>query len=141
MNAPADRIEYSNTPADPEAYFALFETTGWNEMYRRTPEELQRTLQNSWYLVTAMHGDELVGAGRVVSDGIQYAVVFDMIVAPAWQGRGIGSEILKRLLARCDEAKIRDVLLFAASGTYEFYRRHGFARRPKDAPGMIMRRS
>jgi N-acetylglutamate synthase-like GNAT family acetyltransferase len=136
-----DRIEYSNAPADPAAYFSLFETTGWNEMYRRTAEELERTLQNSWHLVTAMHDNELVGSGRLVSDGVQYAVVFDMIVAPQWQGRGIGSEILKRLLARCDEAGIRDVLLFAASGTEDFYLRHGFVRRPKDAPGMIIRRT
>jgi GNAT superfamily N-acetyltransferase len=141
MKARDDRIEYSNTPADPAAYFALFETTGWNEMYCRTAEELERTLQNSWFLVSAMNGDELVGAGRLVSDGIQYAVIFDMIVAPEWQGRGIGSEILKRLLTRCDEAGIRDVLLFAASGTEPFYRSHGFAPRPEDAPGMIMRRT
>lgn len=141
MNAPAERVVYSNAAAEPAAYFALFETTGWNEMYRRTEEELERTLRNSWYLVTAMHGEELVGAGRLVSDGIQYAVVFDMIVAPRWQGRGIGSEILRRLLARCDQAGIRDVLLFAASGTEPFYRSYGFTPRPEDAPGMIMRRT
>jgi N-acetylglutamate synthase-like GNAT family acetyltransferase len=141
MSAPEKGILYSDTAAEPAAYFALFETTGWNEIYRRTEEELARTLRNSWHLVTATHDGELVGAGRLVSDGIQYAVVFDMIVAPEWQGRGIGSEILRRLLARCDEAGIRDVLLFAARGTESFYRSHGFAPRPEDAPGMIMRRS
>jgi GNAT superfamily N-acetyltransferase len=91
-------------------------------------------------VISAYHDTTLIGAGRLVSDGILYAVVFDMIVTPDWQGRGIGSEILNRLLDRCNAAGIRDVLLFAARGTEGFYRRHGFVPRSQNAPGMMMRR-
>ena len=141
MDAETSAIVYSDRRPEPAAYHALFETTGWNEMYGRTAEELADSLRGSWLVLTAHRGDELVGVGRLVSDGVQYAVVFDLIVAPAWQGRGVGSTILRHLLSRCEEAEIRDVLLFAARGTEPFYRRFRFAPRPADAPGMILRRA
>lgn len=123
------------------AYAALFETTDWNEMYRASPGELARGLEASWHAVSAEEDGRLVGFGRLLSDGVLYAVVFDMIVAPDRRRRGIGSRILEMLLARCAEAGIRDVLLFSARGTPGFYRRFGFVPRPEDAPGMILRRT
>jgi hypothetical protein len=33
-------------------------------------------------------------------------------------------------------SRIRDIKLFAAKGTYDFYRRLSFAERGADAPGM-----
>lgn len=134
-------ITYENRSPDPTAYAELYETSGWNAMYRCTPAELEESLRRSWFFVSALRDETLLGTGRLVSDGVLYAVVFDMIVAPDWRGRGVGSEILRRLLERCEVAGIRDVLLFAARGTESFYRRHGFAPRPADAPGMILRRA
>ncbi len=62
-----------------------------------------------------------------------------MIVLPEAQGRGIGREILRRLLARCAAAGISDIQLFAARGKADFYAAQGFAVRPADAPGMQYR--
>jgi GNAT superfamily N-acetyltransferase len=140
MNASVPSIVYEEGLPAPGPYLALFETTGWNEMYRCSADELESALRRSWYAISAYREGVLVGFGRLVSDGVLYAVVFDMVVAPDLQRRGIGSEILNRLLARCADAGIRDVLLFAARGTESFYRGHGFTARPADAPGMILRR-
>jgi len=133
-------LSFSEDPPDPESYLALFETTGWNDMYRRTADELAQAIRRSWLFLGAYREGKLVGAGRVVSDGVQYAVIFDMIVAPEQQGRGIGTAILRHFLRRCESAGIRDILLFAAEGVAPFYRRHGFVDRPESAPGMILRR-
>lgn len=138
---PDFEIVYEERAPDVEAYAELFETTGWNSMYGCSPPELEKCLERSWCLVAAYTGDTLVGAGRLMSDGILYAVVFDMIVAPAFRGRGIGSGILRRMLENAESAGIRDVLLFSARGVREFYSRHGFAQRPEDAPGMLLRRA
>jgi len=140
MSGTASSVTYSDRAPDAAAYLALFETTGWNAMYRCTAAELGDSLRGSWHVISAHHDTTLIGAGRLVSDGVLYAVVFDMIVTPDWQGRGVGSEILRRLLDRCDVTGIRDILLFAARGTEDFYRRHGFVPRSLDAPGMILRR-
>lgn len=134
-------FRYTEELPEAEAYLRLFETTGWNEIYAQPADALGRGLEGSWHVVAAYEGDILVGVGRTLSDGVQYAVIFDMIVHPSRQGRGIGSEILRRLLERCDDAGIRDVLLFAAEGVRGFYEGHGFEARPHSAPGMIRRRA
>ncbi|MBU0754636.1 MAG: GNAT family N-acetyltransferase, partial [Planctomycetes bacterium] len=102
--------------------------------------ELRKALLHSWHRIAAYEGDELVGVGRLVSDGVLYAVIFDMIVTPRLKGRGIGSEMVRRLKTHCRKNGIRDLLLFSAKGTKAFYEKHGFQARPEDAPGMILRR-
>lgn len=125
---------------NPAEYLALFETTGWNESYGVTAEELGDANARSWYVVSAYDADRLVAFGRVVSDGVLHAMVYDMIVQPEYQRAGLGSEVLSRLLERCREANIRDVQLFCARGKKTFYVRHGFEPRPDDAPGMELRK-
>lgn len=132
-------VRYDSGAPAIDQYVSLFETTGWNRMYRCSPEQLARALAGSWHVVSAYRADVLIGVGRVVSDGVLYAVIFDLIVAPAEQGHGIGSKILSKLLDRCNATGIRDVLLFAATDTAPFYRRFGFIERPSRAPGMLLR--
>ncbi len=129
------------TDAPPIAqYFPLFESTGWNSEYRLSKEELASSLRKSFHLISVYDGDRLVGFGRIVSDGIFHAMIYEMIVLPGYQNKGIGSEILKRLLKKCGEKKIRDVQLFCARGKRAFYEKHGFEARPNDAPGMQLKK-
>ena len=138
MNCPVT-IAYQSTAPDPESYLRLFESTGWNERYAVSHAELARALADSWHFVTAVDDDLLIGSGRVLSDGVLYALVLDVIVDPDYRGRGIGREIMTRLLAEIREACIRDVLLFSTAGTSGFYRKFGFELRSGDEPGMILR--
>jgi GNAT superfamily N-acetyltransferase len=129
-------LEYRETLPDAHAYFALFESTGWNQEYQLTPEELRAAASRSWFLLAAYHDGRLVGTGRVVSDGVLHALIVDVIVSPEWQGQGIGSSIMERLVEHCRAGRMRDVQLFCAKGKAPFYRRLGFVDRPTDAPGM-----
>ena len=134
-------ICYTTTIPPREAYFALFETTGWNAEYCLTAEELHQALQASWHVVCAYDGEKLVGFGRMVSDGVVHAMIYDMIVDPAYQGQGIGTEILALLVEYCRSIRIRDIQLFCARGKRPFYEKNGFSARPDDAPGMQQRLS
>ena len=133
-------IKYCQQAPDHNAYFALFETTGWNAKYRATASDLATAIDNSWYTLSAYDEEQLVGFGRVLCDGVMHAMIFDLIVHPTHQRRGIGSEILKRLVAVCREKDITDVQLFVAKGMVPFYEEHGFTLRPNDAPGMELSR-
>lgn len=133
-------IRYQTFPPTPDQYFLLFQTTGWNEEYHLTPHDLTRALKASVFMMSAYDDDRLVGFGRVVTDTI-HAMVYDLIVAPEYQRQGIGGEILDRLVKRCQEAHIRDIQLFCATGKRAFYEQHGFEARPDDAPGMQYRRT
>jgi len=117
-------------------FWKLFLTTGWNDGYKARRAELEAALQTSWYAVSVYEDGLLVGFGRVLSDGILHAMIYEVIVAPTHQRRGIGTLIVSRLIEKCREAGIRDIQLFSAPGKQSFYEQLGFNVRPSNAPGM-----
>lgn len=68
----------------------------------------------------------LVGMGRVISDGCSDAYIQDVVVLSNLRGKGIGAEIIKRLTSHCIEHKITWVGLIAEPGVNSFYERLGF---------------
>jgi N-acetylglutamate synthase-like GNAT family acetyltransferase len=130
-------IEYKETIPKSNEYYNLFQTTGWNDDYKADENELHRGISNSWYSISAYsHNKELIGFGRIVSDGVLYALISDVIVDPANQKQGTGSAILENLIQRCKKSNIRVLWLFAASNKSNFYKKFGFSERPGNAPGM-----
>jgi GNAT superfamily N-acetyltransferase len=129
-------IEFNSNPPARDQFWELFQTTGWNEKYRLSPDDLMRALCASWYMLSAYDGERLVGFGRLVSDGVLHAVVDELMVLPEYRGQGIGGDILRRLVEICQEAGVRDIQLFCAKGKREYYEKRGFRARPDDAPGM-----
>ena len=129
-------IEYRFIPPSKDQYHALFETTGWNRRYQASPEDLARALANSQFVVAAYHSETLVGFGRILTDGVLHAMIYEMIVHPDYQRQGIGTQILHLLIRWCNDAHIYDIQLFCASGKRPFYEKNGFVSRPDDAPGM-----
>jgi GNAT superfamily N-acetyltransferase len=123
-----------------EKYLSLFLTTGWTFMRPVTPDVLQLSLEKSWFCLFAWDGDKLVGAGRICTDGVLHAIIYDVIVAPDHQRQGIGRELVGRLVQTCLDAQIGTIQLFSASGKQSFYEHLGFAVRTPDAPGMQYRR-
>jgi GNAT superfamily N-acetyltransferase len=129
-------IEFRSAIPESSQFWRLFESTGWNENYHLAPEELISALHSSWYVLAAYNGEQLVGFGRLVSDGVLHAMIYELIVLPECQGQGIGGEILEKLVEKCREAGVRDIQLFCARGKRGFYEKRGFMARPDDAPGM-----
>jgi ribosomal protein S18 acetylase RimI-like enzyme len=88
-------------------------------------ESHQKAFEASQTTVFAHSGDQLVGFGRAISDGQYQAAIYDCAVLPEFQGRGIGSEIVRQLVARLTHCNI---ILYASPGREGFYEQHGFAR-------------
>ncbi len=132
-------VEFRTIPPSKQAYSTLFDTTGWNREYQATPDELAQAVANSQFVVAAYDGARLVGFGRVLTDGVLHAMIYDMIVEPVYQDRGLGTQILRRLVGWCHHAHIRDIQLFCAQGKSAFYEKNGFVRRAEGAPGMEYR--
>ena len=72
----------------------------------------------------------------MVSDGVVYAAIYDVMVHQDFMGNGIGTKIVKKLIGKCESCNIRSIHLFAAEGTESFYCDLGFVSRPTGAPGM-----
>ena len=63
-----------------------------------------------------------VATGRLLPDGH----IGRMAVLKAWRGRGIGGDILRKLVEKARERGDREVMLSAQVHAVAFYRAHGF---------------
>jgi GNAT superfamily N-acetyltransferase len=71
-------------------------------------------------------GDRLVGFTRVLTDWRYRAYIYDVIVAPDWQGRGLGRVLMDALLSDPRIAAIEMIELSCQPEMVPFYRRWGF---------------
>lgn len=66
---------------------------------------------------------------RVISDGIYFLIV-DVIVVPKYQGQGIGTEMMQRLIQYIDKknpiGSRPSIQLLSIAGKESFYEKHGF---------------
>jgi ribosomal protein S18 acetylase RimI-like enzyme len=99
----------------------------------RTPENLEQVFQNSDVRCFAREGSMVVGAGRAITDWLNYAVIFDVVLLPEYQGQGIGTQIMKYL---AEHARARNVLLHAVPGKEMFYQKLGY-RKLKTGMGLF----
>jgi N-acetylglutamate synthase-like GNAT family acetyltransferase len=129
-------FDYRASPPAFQEYFQLFSSTGWMPILRISEDDLKKVFVNTWYWITTYQDDNIVGCGRILSDGALYALICDIIVMPDHQNKGVGGAILKRLVEKCHEADLKRVWLFAAPDKAGFYEKYGFSIRPNEAPGM-----
>lgn len=119
-----------------DGYRRLYESTGWTYATPVTRDNLRAALANTWCWASAYIGDEFAGAGRLISDGVLYAFLCDLIVFPEHQNKGIGSTLLEMLTAESGKHNIKRLWLFAATDKAPFYERFGFEVRSSRMPGM-----
>ena len=91
--------------------------------HKRDPEKLERAFESSYAVVYAFDKDKLVGMGRALCDGEYQAAIYDMVVLPNYQGKGIGKEIIKKL---CDQLPVENIILYAVPGREGFYEKCEF---------------
>jgi hypothetical protein len=71
-------IKYINYTTEPPNNFdqllTLYESLGWNSL-KLTSNDLERMCNQSWYAIYAFDEKQLVGMGRVISDGVITGIV------------------------------------------------------------------
>ena len=65
----------------------------------RTLKELKKCLANSDIVVSLWVGNEIVGFGRALTDGIYRGVLWDIVIDQNHQGKGFGTLIVNKLLS------------------------------------------
>ncbi len=92
----------------------------------REPEKLKLASENSHTVCSAFLDDTIVGFDRAISDGQYQSAIYDVVVLPKYQGKGIGKSIMVALLEKLPRSA--PVLIYAAPGKQEFYRKLGFGK-------------
>jgi GNAT superfamily N-acetyltransferase len=102
----------------------LYREVHWSSADK--PGALHKGLLASHSLVTAWDADVLIGLGNAISDGHLVVYFPHMVVRPDYQGRGIGTELMKMLMARY--RGFHQQALIADGRAIAFYKRLGFVR-------------
>jgi aralkylamine N-acetyltransferase len=91
----------------------------------RDPAKLREAFQNSQIRCFVWDAGELGGGGRALTDGACHTMIFDVVLLPEYQGRGLGKEIMKFL---ADRSTAPHILLYAAPGKESFYAKLGYRK-------------
>jgi GNAT superfamily N-acetyltransferase len=112
-------------PIEPEDLRALFEHAPWAR--GRTVEEIRIMLENTDYHFSAWDGKRLIGFARVLTDRIYRATLWDVVVHPDHQKRGVGEELMNRVLSHPVLSRVEKFWLNTRD-KFGFYEKFGFVR-------------
>jgi N-acetylglutamate synthase-like GNAT family acetyltransferase len=65
----------------------------------RTINDLKKCLAKSDVIVSLWVGNEIIGFGRALTDGVYRGVLWDIVIDKNHQGKGFGTLIVKNLLS------------------------------------------
>lgn len=88
-------------------------------------ETAKLVFERSYAVVFAYDGEQLIGCGRALSDGISQAAVYNIALEEKYHGRKWGRAIIEALL---EQVKGCSVILFTHPQTLGLYEKIGFRR-------------
>ncbi|WP_272423471.1 GNAT family N-acetyltransferase [Polyangium jinanense] len=128
LEAPADTtLVCAMGEADADEATALLVGTYWCE--GTPPDRIRKSLLGSSAWVGARdRSGTLVGTARAIADGARRAWIYDVIVANAWRGRGLGRALMRLLL---DHPAVRgaETVLLRTRDAMKLYEPFGFRTR------------
>ena len=98
-----------------------------------SPEQHLAVLRGSYRAVIAVDGARVAGFITMISDGVLTAFIPWLEVLPEYQGRGIGAELVHRILEGAERFYSVDLLCDAP--LQEYYAKFGM----QPVPGMTLR--
>ncbi|MGB3297410.1 MAG: GNAT family N-acetyltransferase [Phormidesmis sp.] len=116
----------------------LCDAVGWS---RRPIRKVRKAIQNSFLVITMWEQrgsrKRLIGFSRATSDHAFNATIWDVVVHPDSQGKGLGKALMKQLIKKLRSEDISNVTLFADPDVVNFYKQLGFMPDPEGIKGMF----
>lgn len=134
-------IQYIEATPTADEFNKLTDSVGWGNSDR---EIVEKALKNTVYSICVYDDDKIIGFGRLIGDMAMFLYIQDVMVLPEYQGKHIGTGIMKYLVSKIDEFKkdnpdIR-TYLGASKGKDAFYKKFGFVTREEAdlGAGMVL---
>jgi GNAT superfamily N-acetyltransferase len=116
----------------------LCDAVGWA---RRPLRKVKKALEYSFLVVSMweVRGNRwrLIGFARATSDHAFNATIWDVVVHPRVQSKGLGKALMKYTIKKLRSDDISNITLFADPHVVDFYRRLGFVLDPEGIKGMF----
>ena len=100
----------------------LRESVGWNRMEK----EYKNPLLTSYYHIAVYEKESLIGYIDCVSNGVTDAYIQDLMVHPDYQGRGIGTDLMKKMIDYLKKKHIYMISVVFEEKLKPFYEKFGF---------------
>jgi aralkylamine N-acetyltransferase len=116
----------------------LCDAVGW---VRRPFRKVQVAIENSFLTISLFHTREndsvLIGFARATSDHAFNATIWDVVIHPDFQGKGLGKILMDQTVQQLRLADITTITLFADPQVISFYQNLGFIMDPDGVKGMF----
>jgi aralkylamine N-acetyltransferase len=116
----------------------LCDRVGWA---RRPLRKVKKAIEHSFLVVSMWEvigkKRRLIGFARATSDHAFNATIWDVVVDPKFQSRGLGKAMMKYAISQLRSADISNITLFADPQVVKFYQRLGFILDPEGIKGMF----
>ena len=100
----------------------LRESVGWNRM----EHEYKNPLLTSYYHIAVYEEELLIGYIDCVSNGVTDAYIQDLMVHPNYQGRGVGTDLMTKMINYLKDKRIYMISVIFEEKLKPFYERFGF---------------
>jgi len=100
----------------------LRESVGWNRMEK----EYNNPLLTSYYHIAVYEKEALIGYIDCVSNGVTDAYIQNLMVHPDYQGRGIGTDLMKKMIDYLKKKHIYMISVVFEEKLKPFYEKFGF---------------
>eukprot|EP00249_Psilotum_nudum_P009907 c22227_g1_i1 orf=126-998(+) len=105
---------------------------------RRQKQKLERALQHTSSLLwlQEIKSERLIAFARATGDDVFNAIIWDVVVDPAFQGLGLGKVVMERLMVDLVRKGVSNICLYAEPDVVGFYRPLGFVCDPDNIRAM-----
>ena len=103
----------------------LFISVGWSDGSETEDmiEKYNIPFINSTLVVSAWEKDCLVGVVRVISDKMFRSIIYDLVIYPEFQNKGIGKELIRRCIEHFPNS---EWLVQTTKEMSSYYEKNGF---------------
>ena len=108
------------------ALHQLFISAGWSDGTEIEEDMLNHfniPFINSTLVISAWDNEKLVGVVRVLSDKMIRSIIYDLVIFPEYQQKGIGRELVRRCIGHFPDS---EWLVQTTNEIYPYYEKIGF---------------
>nr|YP_010986081.1 N-acetyltransferase [Polyopes affinis]WOL36999.1 N-acetyltransferase [Polyopes affinis] len=116
----------------------LCDAVGW---VRRPLKKVKTAIDHSFLTVSLFCENnkkkKLIGFARATSDSAFNATIWDVVIHPDFQGKGLGKTLMNQTIKQLRYCDISTITLFADPHVVSFYKNLGFITDPDSVKGMF----